>query len=239
MPSMTATETTIPNKETDPGAGPGLRVVVFVSTILVIIMLAVMPLLTPWYIHAALDAADSAAWLGVEASVAHAMSDRSVEELVLGPGTFEFAGPDGEPFYDASERGHLGDARMLLWVFLIVGGVALIAVGAIFGRSSGARRQALWRTISRAGLSTAIVVLTLAILSVVAFGTLFTLFHQIFFPGGNFTFDPATQHLVQLYPFRFWQITSAVLGVLVLGLAVATWLLGRWRSGREPGSASR
>jgi hypothetical protein len=238
MPSMTAPETNDPSSMTAAPAGRGSRAVVFVATIAVIIMLAVLPLLTPWFIHAALDAAGSAARLGIEPGQAYAMSDRSVEELVLGPGSFGFPGPDGQPFYDTSERGHLGDARTLLWLFLIAGGVAIIVIGAILGRSSGARRRALWWTISRAGLSTAIVVVTLALVSVVAFGTLFTLFHQVFFPGGNFTFDPATQHLVQLYPFRFWQIAAAALGVLVLGLAVATWLLGRRMGGCRPGAAT-
>lgn len=235
---MAADEMTTRRGTTAP-PGAGLRAAIFVATILVIVVLAVLPLLTPWFIHAALDAAGSAARLGIEATVAHALSDRSVEELVLGPGTFELAGPDGQPFYDASERGHLGDARMLLWLFLIVGGIALIGVATVLARSSGTRRRALWRTISQAGLTTALVVVTLGIVSLVAFGTLFTLFHQIFFPGGNFTFDPATQRLVQLYPFRFWQITSAALGVLVFVLATATWLLGRRKSRPEPVTATR
>lgn len=234
---MTADETTTPSTTSAP-PGIWLRAAVFVATILVIVVLAVLPLLTPWFIHAALDAAESATILGIEATAAHALSDRSVQELVLGPGTFDFAGPDGQPFYDASERGHLGDARTLLWLFLILGGIALIGMGAVFARSASTRRRALWRTISRAGLTTAIVVVTLGIVSLVAFGTLFTLFHQIFFPGGNFTFDPATQRLVQLYPFRFWQIAAAALGVLVLVLAIAIWLLGRRKGRRPPTSAS-
>ena len=65
-----------------------------------------------------------------------------------------------------------------------------------------------------------------------AFDALFTLFHQLFFPGGNWSFDPATQRLVQLYPFAFWQVTAAAFGVLVAALGVAAWWLGR-RLGRS------
>jgi uncharacterized membrane protein len=79
---------------------------------------------------------------------------------------------------------------------------------------------------------TAATVIVLAVVSLVAFGALFTLFHQLFFPGGNWSFDPATQHLVQLYPFAFWQVAAAAFGALVAMLGVAAWWLGR-RLGRS------
>ncbi len=158
------------------------------------------------------------------------MSDRSVEQLVLG-GDFDFAGPDGEPFYDIDERGHLGDARVLLSVFLIAGGVGFIAIAAAL-RMRRDRRLAIWTVVRRAGLATALAVVAIGLLSLIAFDSLFTLFHQVFFPGGNWAFDPSTQHLVQLYPFRFWQIASAALGTLVLIIGLAAWLLGRWAASR-------
>lgn len=191
-----------------------------------------LPLLTPWFIHAALDAAGSAERLSLAAAQVHALSDRSVEELVLGPGSFEFAGPDGQPFYDVSERGHLGDARLLLGIFLLAGGIGLIGIGAVLGRRTEARATT-WRVVSRAGLTTAIVVVAIGLISLIAFDSLFTLFHRVFFPGGNWSFDPTTQHLVQLYPFRFWQIASAALGVLVVVAGLGTWLLGRWAGRRS------
>ena len=60
-------------------------------------------------------------------------------------------------------------------------------------------------------------------MSFVAFDTLFEVFHEIFFAGGSYTFDPATERLVQLFPFQFWQETAIVLGVaaIVLALLVA------------------
>ncbi|MEA2026464.1 MAG: DUF1461 domain-containing protein [Chloroflexota bacterium] len=200
--------------------------------------LAVLPLLTPWFIHAALDAAGSADRLGLVAAEAHTLSDRTVEELVLGPGSFEISGPDGEAFYDAAERGHLGDARTLLGIFLMLGGISIAGIGAVLGRRP-ASRGATWRVVSRAGLATAIVVVVVGVISLVAFDSLFTLFHRIFFPAGNWSFDPATQRLVQLYPFNFWQIASAALGALVFLLGLGAWLLGRWAAHRSSaGSAS-
>jgi len=153
------------------------------------------------------------------------MSDRSVEQLVLG-GEFDFTGPDGEPFYDTDERGHLGDARLLLGVFLVLGGISIVAIGATIGGGKD-RRSASWKVIGRAGLVVALTVLLLGLLSLLAFDSLFTLFHQVFFPGGNWSFDPTSQRLVQLYPFGFWQITSAVFGLLLFVLGLLTWLVGR------------
>ena len=214
------------------------RIGLFVATILAIIALAVLPLLTPWFLHAALDAAGSAELLGLTATQTHELSDRSLQELVFGPGDFAFEGPDGEPFYDPDERGHLGDARLLLGIFLVAGGIGVVAIGAALGAWTD-RRSAIWTVVRRAGLATSIVVIVLGLVSLVAFDSLFTLFHQVFFPGGNWAFDPSSQRLVQLYPFRFWQIAAATLGTLVFVLGLTTWLLGRWLSLRAaPGSTA-
>jgi integral membrane protein (TIGR01906 family) len=201
--------------------------VVFVAAILVIVALAVLPLLSSPFVHAALDAAGSARLLGLESAATHAFSDRSVAELVVGPGTFAFAGPDGTPFYDESERRHLGDARALLWLLLTAGAIAAGLLAVLLVTARGTARASLWRAISRAGMTTAIAVVVLAVVGLVAFEPLFTLFHELFFPAGGWSFDPARQRLVQLYPFAFWQIAAASLGLLALILGVAAWALGR------------
>ncbi len=212
---------------------PGIpaRIGLFLATVLVIIALAMLPLLTPRFLHLALDAAGSAERLGLTSEQTHALSDASVRQLVLGPGDFDISGPDGQPFYDADERSHLGDARLLFGIFFVAGGVALIGLAYALVRRP-AQRTATWTVIRRAGLTTAVVVVLLGLISLIAFDSLFTLFHRLFFPGGNWAFDPATQHLVQLYPVRFWQIVAAAFGGLVFLLGLATWLLGRWQSNR-------
>lgn len=156
------------------------------------------------------------------------MSDRSVEQLVVG-GDFDFSGPDGRPFYDADERGHLSEARLLLGLFLVAGGIGIVAIGATLVAWKD-RRAEVWTVIRRSGLATSMVVVVLGFLSLVAFDSLFTLFHQVFFPGGNWAFDPSTQRLVQLYPFRFWQIAAAALGTLIFIIGLGVWLLGSWAS---------
>jgi integral membrane protein (TIGR01906 family) len=223
----------------DPGPGRPVRVGVFVGTILVLIALAVLPLLTPPFVHAALDAAGSAGRLGLDAETVRALSDRSVEGLLSWSDPFDILGPDGRAFYDGAERSHLGEARVLLWACLSLGALALMGITVAMLRSDGAGRRSLWRCISRAGVSVSIAVLVIGAVAVVAFAQLFTLFHQVFFPGGNWSFDPATQRLVQLYPFAFWQIAALALGVLLLVLGLATWWLSRRMAARDWAPAGR
>ena len=211
------------------------RSLVIVGTILVIVAVAIVPLLSSLFIHPTLDAASAADRLGVTAAQAHALSDASVGELVLGPGTFAFSGPDGTPFYDSDERGHLRDARLLLYLAFGVGLVAAGLIAATLVRATGLARASLWGAIAQGGGISVIAVVVLGILALVAFSTLFTLFHQLFFPGGNFSFDPRTQHLVQLYPFTFWQITSAAFGVIIAMLGAGTWLVARRLTRRPSG----
>ena len=45
----------------------------------------------------------------------------------------------------------------------------------------------------------------LGVVGFVAFDQLFEVFHEIFFPAGSYDFDPATDRLVQLFPFQFWE----------------------------------
>jgi len=50
-----------------------------------------------------------------------------------------------------------------------------------------------------------------------AFDATFTFFHGLFFAAGTWTFNPATDRLVQLYPQDFW-VLAAMLFCLVLAL---------------------
>lgn len=202
-----------------------LRLLVPVATMLTIGALALLLLLTPIYLHPALDAAGAPAWLGMSEQVTHEYSDRTVAELIFGPGTFEFAAPNGSPFYDASERGHMRDVRVVLYGFL-----AISAVAAGFLAAVTFRRRAdgsVLRAISRGGAWLAVGTVIVGVFAALAFDTAFELFHQIFFPGGNFSFDPTTERLVQLYPIAFWQLTTAVLGVLLVVGGALTWFAGR------------
>lgn len=196
--------------------------------------MALLPLLTPSFMHPALDAAGSAGWLGVSEPQAHALSDRAVEELILGPGTFGFPGPDGAPFLDADERRHLGDARTLLLGTLGVGVLAIALLALAFLRAPADARPGLWRAVATGAAITAVATLVLGLAGAFAFDPLFRLFHEVAFPGGNWAFDPGTQRLVRLYPTAFWQLAVAALGILIVAISALTWVGARTLAGRTP-----
>ena len=84
----------------------------------------------------------------------------------------------------------------------------------------------------RAGLVIGTIVL--GVFASVAFDQAFELFHEIFFPGGNFAFDPTTERLVQLYPFAFWQSPLPRWGSLLLvGGSLTWWVSARVLSARK------
>jgi Protein of unknown function (DUF1461) len=213
-------------------------VLVSVATGLLILGAVVLLLLSPLYIHPALDDAGSAAYLtagglAVDPAGAQGLSDRTVQELFLGPGTFAFPAPGtAAPFYDAAEASHLRDARTVLYGFLLVVAAGAVALVAAF---AAARREAWpWRAISRGAGVLAIALGVIGVFAAVAFDQAFTLFHEVFFPGGNWSFDPRTERLVQLYPIPFWERTSTVLvGTALIVGAVVWWLARRRAKGLE------
>jgi integral membrane protein (TIGR01906 family) len=208
-----------------------LRLLVPVATMLTIGAVALLLLLTPIYLHPALDAAGAPAWLGMSQQVTHDYSDRTVGDLLFGPGTFEFAAPDGSPFYDASERGHMRDVRVVLYGFL---GISAVAAGLLAAVTYRRRADAsVLRAISRGGAWLAVGTVIVGVFAALAFDTAFELFHEIFFPGGNFSFDPTTERLVQLYPIAFWQLTTAVLGLLLVVGGALTWYVARRLAARK------
>ena len=95
--------------------------------------------------------------------------------------------------------------------WLIVAGVA----------SRGSR--AFWRAVALGAKVLAVGAVAVGAAFLLFFDTAFTLFHQVFFAEGTWTFDPATERLVQLFPMDFWFETSIAIGVaiLVVGAAVA------------------
>jgi integral membrane protein (TIGR01906 family) len=204
-------------------------VVVALSTAIVILALAVGLLVQPLFTHWALSQARSAEWLGLSPAETEQISDRTIGELVFGPGTFAFPIAEGGPrFYDPAEAAHLADARLL---FLLLIGAGVMAAVIVAGAVTRARGEVWpWRAISRGGLVLAVGLVVVGAGFLVAFDYAFELFHRLFFPGGNWEFDPTTQWIVRLYPVAFWQLAVGALGVLGIAGGLAAWWVGRART---------
>ena len=211
-----------------PRTGMGARVVIGVGVALSILGLGVVALLDPLYIHAALDSAGSAGILGMTASATHAMSDRTMAELVFGPATFAFpVAPGGPRFYDAAEAAHLRDASNLLHWFLAVVGVGAVAL--VVTLVPRRRDPGAWHAVRGGAVALAAAFCAIGLFFAVAFDAAFTLFHEIFFPQGNWEFNVATERMVQLYPTPFWELITMTLAAVILLLCAAAWFVATVR----------
>lgn len=206
------------------------RAVAGVGTAIVIVGVAATILLVPPIMNLGLEIGGSADILGVAPEVARRASELSVQELLVGPGTFTFAvTPGGARFYGPAEAAHMQNVRIVVYGFF-----GLVLAGAIAVALSTRRmsRPDALRVVRLGATGLVLVFAAIGIGLMVAFDTLFTLFHQIVFPGGGWTFDPTTQRIVQLYPTLFWEFAAGALAGLsvasdLLVIAVTTLLLRR------------
>lgn len=183
-----------------------------------VLCVALLLLLTPIWTHAAIDA--SGGWqVTGDRTTAYALSDRLVGELFTGPGTFGDLAPN--------EAAHMRDVRVVLYGFLGLSALSALYVGVVLFRRR--TESAVWHAVARGGLVLAGVLVALGIFAALAFDAAFTLFHEIFFPGGNWAFS-VTSTLIRLYPTDFWQLTAAALGILGIGGGLAVWALARRRA---------
>lgn len=135
-------------------------------------------------------------------------------------------GADNTLAFTEAEVNHMHDVK---WVLLI----ATVAVAALFLVtlfSSISLRERAPGTIRRSLFTGAWITLGLiAVLGVVGFfgwEWLFTTFHQVFFPQGNWDFSVRSS-LIRLYPPQFWIDAAIAVAVLVAAqitlLLVTTW----------------
>jgi integral membrane protein (TIGR01906 family) len=200
------------------------QVLVAAATAILVLAVAILPFLTPAWLAFAQDRAGATAWTGYSPSDLRTATDALVHDLVFGPPAFDVA-IDGEAVLTARERAHLREVRG------VFGGLAVLALAAVAALLLTSARRPLepetWRSIRSGALALVAVVALLGVVAVVAFEPAFAVFHRLFF-AGNYTFDPRTDRLVQLFPDQLWFETSVAVGafIVVLGLAVA-WAAGR------------
>ena len=128
------------------------------------------------------------------------------------------------------ERGHMRDVRSVFAAFAVL---ALIAVSrarrrrlAHDDRARPGARSAGGRSSSRSRSS------PLGVVALIAVRHAVLDLPPAPLPAGSYTFDPATDRLVQLFPFQFWQETAMVVGVVIIAL----WPSWRsWPTAARPG----
>jgi integral membrane protein (TIGR01906 family) len=193
-------------------------------TLLALLALTLGLFLLPPVVHLLLDLADAAEILNVAAPVAHSLSDALVRDLLVG-GAFDVP-LSGEPLLSASERSHLVDVGVLFRILMIAGAASMAVLTTLFIRKRRWFYQALHDGALLLGTGAALVGGAFAL----AFDATFTFAHELLFPAGNWTFNPATDRLVQLYPMNFWLLAAISFCVVLVGAAALGLSLARgWR----------
>lgn len=191
-----------------------------VATALAIVAVTIPLFLNPIWVAFEQGRARADAWTGFTPADLRGATDSILADLVVGPPDFDVV-VGGAPVLNERERGHMRDVRGVFIGFFAVAVVAVLVAALISARRDATGRSATWAAVRGGSVGLVVVLVVAGVVALVAFDALFETFHQLFFPGGSYTFDPATERLVQLFPFQFWQETAIAVGVVSVLLAVA------------------
>jgi integral membrane protein (TIGR01906 family) len=140
----------------------------------------------------------------------------------------------GRSLFTDDEYAHMADVRRVFDGAKLMAAAGLFVLAIRLRRARQVSSRAMWRLLRDGSLIAAALVALIGIVAVVAFEPLFLAFHYLFFPQGNFLFDPATSNLIRLYPDWYWEGISLRVGLSFLGLAlvVAGLAQSRLRQGK-------
>ena len=132
-------------------------------------------------------------------------------------------------FYNDRELIHMQDVKDVVGVALNVWYASLIvlvvlSIWAWLGNWVPDYRRGL----ARGGWLTAILIGSLLIFVLIAFGILFVAFHEVFFDPGSWRFY-YTDSLIRLFPERFWRDTFLAVGLFAGGIGLLMGVLLRDR----------
>jgi integral membrane protein (TIGR01906 family) len=202
-------------------------VLVAIAAAFVILGVSIAPFLTPVWIHGEQDRSGAPTFVGAPPDAVHWDADQIVNRLLFG-GTFEITTDRLELLLDSKEQAHMEGVRGVfdgLGLLILASAVWLVIA---FRRAGSGARQALWRAVSLGARGLAVAMAVIGVLSIVAFDAAFQVFHELLFPAGSFSFDPATERLVQLFPDQFWSDTALALGVVTIALSIGVaWMASR------------
>lgn len=142
----------------------------------------------------------------------------------------EYGPRDCTYFYNDREVQHMFDVRVIvaqvLGVWIVTAVLALASVAAL--QSTGHTATLRWSLLGGAALTAGILIFLVAFIAI-GFNQFFTLFHQIFFSEGTWTFL-WSDSFIRLFPLTFWFHTFLFVGLATLieaGIiaAIAWWVI--------------
>ncbi len=211
-------------------SGKAASGLIAVATAVAIVAIVIPLYLNPLWVGFEQGRAQAPAWTGYAEAQLRAVTDAILADLVLGPPDFDVV-VDGQPVLNERERSHMGNVRGVFMGFFAIAAVLAVAAVIVAARWCATDRPGRTRRAVRNGALGLIVGLGLVgFVAIIAFDALFEIFHQVFFPGGTYTFDPTTERLVQLFPFQFWQETAVAVGVVAAVVAAVVAVVAHRRA---------
>jgi hypothetical protein len=212
------------------------------ATALVILGASILPFLNPAYVRLEQDRA-GVRIAGYTADDLDHVAASLLGDLFLWQGDFDVTASGsssgsapGSPVLNDREQAHMRDVRGVFLGFEILV-VASLVIGVVAFRRArdAAARAATWQAVRRGARGLAIGLVVVGAFAALAFDAAFEIFHRLFFGAGTYTFDPATDRLVQLFPEQFWSDTTMAIGIVALAAAI----LIASHAGRRVGAARR
>lgn len=199
------------------------------ATALVILGASIAPFLVPGYVRLEQDRVGVGALTGYAPAELDRIAGSLIGDLVLWRGDFDVA-VGSAPVLNDREREHMRDVRGVFAGFFALVALAVLGLAIAARRATGTEaRRAMWRAVSSGARGLAIALAVVGGFAVVAFDAAFEVFHRLFFSSGSYTFDPASDRLVQLFPVTFWSETATAVGIV----AIVAALLTTWQARRR------
>ncbi|MEX1173055.1 MAG: DUF1461 domain-containing protein [Chloroflexota bacterium] len=198
--------------------------IVAIATVIAIIGMTIALFFNPVLVGFAQDRAGVAEITGYSPAQVRMVTGAILSDVILGPPQFTVE-VDGQAVLTDTERGHMVDVYDVVRRALAVFAVAVAALTVVFAINRGQAWP--WRAVAAGSGGLVAIGAVIGIAVVFFFEAAFLLFHRVFFAQGNFTFDPATQRLVQLLPDQFWTESATAVTTTALALAVVVTLVAR------------
>lgn len=202
--------------------------VLAVSIALVVVLAGPLLLFSPWFVSWEQARNQVPARLNATQQQVDAVTGSMLCDLALACGDFD-EGLGKGPLLTPDERGHMRDVSRLVRLLLAILALAAFAAAAcLLAMRREGRRVGL--VLVRTGLAMGLLALVTGLFFAVAFDQAFLVFHELFFPQGNFLFGPDS-NLLRLFPEGLWFESALTAGGLIV-LTAATISAVGWRLAR-------
>lgn len=198
----------------------------------VLLGVSIAPFLTPAVVRFEQDRVGVGDITGYSPRTLDTVTGALLADLVLWTGDFTTGTGDDVHIgqvLSQPEQAHMRDVRSVFTGFWLLVAAATLGLALAFRRARGTEaRAAVWRAVATGARALAVAIALVGAFAILAFEAAFEVFHRLFFSSGSYTFDPARDRLVQLFPMQLWSEITIAVGVVVLLLSILTaWVAGR------------